>query len=70
MQDFIIPQMRGEELEKVLQFERPQTLLENLLQASGKEKPIARYLPAYCRLLYDCYRTAQPRPRVTGSYEK
>ena len=42
MEDFIITQLQGEELHKILHFDFPEKVLQNIFAIRGKEKPEAR----------------------------
>lgn len=42
VEDFVIAQLHGEELYKLLHFDYPEKVLENIFTIQGKEKPVAR----------------------------
>lgn len=42
VEDFVITQLQGEELHKILYFEYPGKVLDNIFTTQGKEKPVAR----------------------------
>ena len=42
VEDFVITQLQGEELHKILFFENPDKVLDNIFTTQGKEKPVAR----------------------------
>ena len=42
VEDFIITQLQGEELHKILHFDFPEKVLQNIFAIQGKEKPEAR----------------------------
>jgi len=42
VEDFVISQLQGEELRKILHFDYPDKVLENIFTIQGKEKPVAR----------------------------
>ena len=42
MEDFVITQLQREELHKILYFEYPDKVLDNIFTTQGKETPVAR----------------------------
>lgn len=42
VEDFVITQLQGQELYKILYFEYPDKVLDNIFTTQGKEKPVAR----------------------------
>ncbi|XP_068750120.1 ribonuclease 3-like [Montipora capricornis] len=44
VEDFVIAQLQGEELHKILHFDYPEKVLENIFTIQGKEKPVARVI--------------------------
>lgn len=44
VEDFIITQLQGEELHKILHFDFPEKVLQNIFAIQGKEKPEARLI--------------------------
>lgn len=44
VEDFVIAQLHGEELYKLLHFDYPEKVLENMFTIQGKEKPVARVI--------------------------
>jgi len=44
VEDFVITQLQGEELHKILYFEYPGKVLDNIFTTQGKEKPVARII--------------------------
>lgn len=44
VEDFVIAQLHGEELYKLLHFDYPEKVLENIFIIQGKEKPVARVI--------------------------
>ncbi len=43
VEDFVITQLQGQELDKILYFQYPDKVLENVFTTQGKEKPVARW---------------------------
>ncbi|KAL9981218.1 hypothetical protein ACROYT_G009892 [Oculina patagonica] len=44
VEDFVITQLQGQELDKILYFQYPDKVLENVFTTQGKEKPVARVI--------------------------
>lgn len=42
VEDFVITQLQREELHKILYFEYPDKVLDNIFTTQGKETPVAR----------------------------
>ena len=42
VEDFVIAQLQGEELYKILKFEYPDKVLERIFMSQGEEVPVAR----------------------------